>query len=56
MYRKRCDLNGVPANKILKERIDQAIADGDHVAKVHLWEEMGPVGVRTIMESFIETR
>jgi hypothetical protein len=30
------------------------VTDGEHVAKIHLWEEMGPVAVRTIMESVNE--
>lgn len=53
-YRKRCEYNGVPLSRILKERIDTAVTDGDHITKVHLWEELGPVGVRAIMEAFQE--
>ena len=30
MYRKKCDFNGVAPCKILKERIETAVADGEH--------------------------
>lgn len=51
IYRTKCDFNGVPICKIMRDRVEQAVADGVHILKIHLWEEMGPVGVRALMES-----
>ena len=31
IYRKRCEMNGVPLCKILKERIESAVGEGEHI-------------------------
>ncbi|CAD8102903.1 unnamed protein product [Paramecium primaurelia] len=54
LYRKRCEINGVPLCKIFKERLEAVCSEGEHLQNVKLWEEMGPVGVRAMMESFTE--
>ena len=51
VYKKKCDQLSVPICKIFKDKIDLAISEGDHLYKLHIWEELGPIGVRTIMES-----
>ena len=47
-------MNGVPACKIFKERLEAVCSETEHLQTVKLWEEMGPVGVRSMMESFTE--
>jgi hypothetical protein len=44
----------VPVCKIFKERLEAVCSEGEHLQSVKLWEEMGPVGVRSMMESFTE--
>ena len=44
----------MPLCKIFKERLDAAVSEGEHLKAVKLWEEMGPVGVRAMMEAFTE--
>jgi hypothetical protein len=53
-YKKSCDKNGEIISKLLKEKIDQAIEEGENVEKIHMWEDLGPVGIRAIFESFSE--
>jgi hypothetical protein len=34
--------------------VDEANAEGEHLEKLHLWEEIFPVGVRCIFETLEE--
>lgn len=55
MYKKKCEIiNGIPLNKLLKGKVDTKVADEEHIDSLHLWEEMGPVGVRALADTCSE--
>ncbi|EGR33938.1 hypothetical protein IMG5_030190 [Ichthyophthirius multifiliis] len=54
LYKKKCEFNGVPISKLFKEKLDYAIEEEEHITKIHMWEEIGPVGIRAIMDSLSE--
>ncbi|KAL4484974.1 hypothetical protein ABPG74_020151 [Tetrahymena malaccensis] len=53
-YKKKCELNGINPSKLFKEKLDFAVEEDENIEKIHLWEELGPVGVRSIMDSLTE--
>lgn len=57
VYKKKCDVvNGVTLNKLFKGKLDQVLEEDEHLEKLHLWEEMGPIGVRAMADSFTELK
>lgn len=49
-------MNGVMLNKLFKGKLDQVLEEDEHLEKLHLWEEMGPIGVRAMADSFTEIK
>jgi len=54
LYPKICEKNDVKPSPFLKEKLDKAYDDGENLEKIHIWEFMGPVGVRAMMDTFSE--
>jgi hypothetical protein len=54
IYRRKCELNGISVNKLFMSRIEECVSENEHLDKLHLWEEIFPVGIRSLFESLEE--
>jgi len=51
VYGKKCKELDIVPSKILKEKYEYCIEEGEKITKIHLWEELGWVGTRAIMDA-----
>lgn len=54
IYKKKCEQNGISMNKLFSGRIDECLGENEHLEKLHLWEEIFPVGMRAVFETLEE--
>lgn len=54
IYKKKCEVNGVTPCKQFMDKLNHCIEEDEDLPELHLWEEMGPVSVRAIMDALNE--
>ncbi len=50
-YKKKVVELQCESSKILKEKYDEYLEEGDHITKFHIWEELGWHGIKAIMDA-----
>ena len=55
-YKKKCELNNVPLNKIFRTKVEEVVDEGENLEKCHLWEELNPVGCRAIFDALTDLK
>lgn len=53
-YRRRCQINAVPFSKFFKQKLDYALEEEINLVKLVLWDDLGPVGTRALMDSLCD--
>ena len=51
IYTKKCKELDIVPSKVLKEKYEFCLEEGEKITKIHLWEELGWVGTRAIMDA-----
>jgi hypothetical protein len=53
LYKRKCEFNNVPPSKLFREKVDAALEEG-HMTQLQLWDEHGPVGIRSMADALTD--
>jgi len=56
IYKRKCGEEGIPPIKRLVESLNLGLEEGNHMETLYLWEEIGPLGFKPIMETLKDIR